>query len=375
MSGEAARLKPLRPFLLERYFAKHEFSAPYLLSSSDCDGLEQREILATADPEARSLWDDLRLGYTESRGLPLLRSEIAAQYRGVDPDQVFVAAPQELIFLAMTALLAPGDHMVCTFPGYQSLYEVAASMGCAIGRWEPDESLGWRFDVDRLASLLRPSTKLVAVNFPHNPTGALPSKDEFASIVDLVRSRGIRLFSDEMYRLLEHDPSHRLPSACELDDGAVALSGMSKSFGLAGLRIGWLIVKDVALYDRLAELKDYTTICSAGPAEVLALMGLRARETILARHRERILRNLKPLDVFFDKHPGAFTWIRPKAGTVGFPGYNRKEPVAEFCERAVREAGVMVLPSTMYEYAAPHFRVGFGRENMPAALERLERLL
>ncbi|MBI5201437.1 MAG: pyridoxal phosphate-dependent aminotransferase, partial [Elusimicrobia bacterium] len=342
----------MRPFLLERYFAKHEFTAPHLLSSSDCDGWSQKELLSLADAETLALWDGLALGYTQSRGLPLLRREIAKQYRGVSEEQVLVAAPQELIFLAMSALLHKGDRIACTFPGYQSLYEVAHATGCQVDRWEPDESRGWRFDPERLAKLLTPRTKLVVVNFPHNPTGALPSKEDFAEIVRLTKERSIPLFSDEMYRNLEHDEADRLPAACELDDRALSLSGMSKSFGLAGLRIGWLVAKDPEVYRRLTELKDYTTICSAGPAELLALAGLRARETILARHRSRIARNLGVLDAFFRRRPD-FTWIRPKAGTVGFAGYNRKEPVAEFCDRAVREAGVMVLPSTMYEYDAP----------------------
>lgn len=365
----------IRPFLLERYFAKHEFSAPYLLSSSDCDGWAQSELLTLADDHALGLWDGLKLGYTESRGLPLLRREIASLYRGLDAEQVFVAAPQELIGLAMNAFLNKGDHVVCTFPGYQSLYELAHSLGCEVTRWEPVEQEGWRFDVDALATLLRPATKLVVVNFPHNPTGALPPKADFERLVELLRARGIRLFSDEMYRWLELDAAERLPSACELDDKAVALSGLSKSFGLAGLRVGWIATKDAALLERLAELKDYTTICSSAPSEILALIGLRAKETILARHRARIQGNLDLLDAFFRRNAARFTWLRPKAGTVGFPGFLGAERPEEFCERLVRKAGVLLLPSSVYEYAPPHVRVGFGRKNMPEALGRLEAFL
>ncbi len=364
-----------RPFLLERYFARHEFTAPYLLSSSDCDGWPMSELLALADEPARALWDGLTLGYTESRGLPLLRREIASLYEGVDPEQVFVAAPQELILLAMDALLQKGDHVVCTFPGYQSLYELASAKGCVVDRWEPREDEGWRFDVAELEKLLRPDTKLVIVNFPHNPTGALPAEKDFRRVAELVASRGIALFSDEMYRFLELDPRDRLPSACELSDRALTLCGMSKAFGLAGLRVGWLIVKDRAVYERLAELKDYTTICAAAPSEVLALVGLRARETLLARHRARLMRNLGLLDGFFARQRRSFGWTRPKAGTIGFASFLRPEPVDEFCERLVREAGVLLLPSTVYEYAAPHVRFGFGRENMPEALARLDRFL
>ncbi|MBI3504163.1 MAG: aminotransferase class I/II-fold pyridoxal phosphate-dependent enzyme [Proteobacteria bacterium] len=365
----------LKPFLLERYFAKYEFTARHLLSSSDCDGWKQAEVLALADDETRELWSGLALGYTESRGLPLLRAEIAALYAGIEAEQVLVAAPQELIALAMNALLSPGDHVIATWPGYQSLHEIARSLGCEVDRWTPEEKDGWRFDPARLEALLRPSTKLVVVNFPHNPTGYLPPAADWARIVELARSRGAALFSDEMYRWLELDAKDRLPSACEAYERGMTLSGMSKSFGMAGARIGWLAAKDAALYARLCELKDYTTICSAASSEVLALIGLRAKDRIVARHLERARRNLGVLDAFFERRSRDFSWVRPTAGTIAFPRLLREERADAFCDRLVREAGVMLLPSTVYEYGAAHVRVGFGREKMPEALARLERFL
>jgi aspartate/methionine/tyrosine aminotransferase len=365
----------LKPFALERYFAKHEFSTRFLLSSSDCDGLAMSELLSWADGETRGLWEKAALGYTESLGLPLLRREIAGLYEGMLESDVLVAAPQELVLIAMSCLLEKGDHVVCTFPGYQSLYEIAESIGCRVDRWEPVEAEGWRFRVDDLVGMLRPDTKLIIVNFPHNPTGALPSAGDFRRVMEIARERGIRVFSDEMYRFLELDPKDRLPSACEVDDKAVSLFGMSKTFALAGLRVGWLTTRDAALLARFAEYKDYTTICAAVPSEILAVIGLRSRERIAARHRERIARNLGLLDAFFARHAADFSWIRPKAGTIGFPGLRRETDAAAFCERARREAGVLLLPSTVYGYEAPHIRVGFGRENMPEALRRLEDLL
>jgi len=122
------------------------------------------------------------------------------------------------------------------------------------------------------------------VNFPHNPTGALPSFADYERILEIAASYGIAVFSDEMYRLLERNEGDRLPAAVELYDKAVSLSGVSKTIGLAGLRIGWLVVRDERLMRRLVQLKDYTTICSSAPSEILALAGLRARDAILARH-------------------------------------------------------------------------------------------
>ncbi|PIR15639.1 MAG: aspartate aminotransferase [Elusimicrobia bacterium CG11_big_fil_rev_8_21_14_0_20_64_6] len=364
----------LAPFELERYFAKHEFSTRYLLSSSDCDGLALAEVLSLADGEARGLWDKLTLGYCESQGLPLLRREIAALHDGLDADEILVAAPQELVLIAMSCLLDKGDHVVCTFPGYQSLYQIPESIGCRVDRWEPVEEEGWRFRIDDLLAKLRPETKLLIINFPHNPTGSLPSAGDFRRIMEIARERVLYVFSDEMYRYLELDPKDRLPAACELYEKAVSLSGMSKSFGLAGLRVGWLATKDAGLRARFLEYKDYTTICAAGPSEILALIGLRARDAIIARHRARIQRNLLLLDAFFAKHSADFSWIRPKAGTIGFPGLIHEKDPEAFCARA-REAEVLLMPSTVYGYPRPHFRIGFGRENMPEALVRLAAAL
>lgn len=363
------------PFALERYFARYEFSTRYLLSSSDCDGWAQTDILALADDEARGLWQGLRLGYTEPQGLPQLRREIAKLYSGIEPEQIVVAVPQEGVFLAMNCILEKGDHVVCTYPGYQSLYQVAESIGCAVDRWEPDERAGWAFDVDALIAKLRPKTKLVIVNFPHNPTGSLPSAKDFRRLIDVLRERGIYLFSDEMYRFLELDAAARLPSACDAYEKAVSLFGMSKTFGMAGIRVGWLVTRDKDLYRRFLEFKDYTTISSSAPSEVLALIGLRAKDAIIAKHRERIARNLDVLDAFFRRHAGSFSWIRPRAGTVGFPGLLLSEGIDGFCERMIRKAEVMLLPSTVYGYPRPHFRIGFGRENLPEVLGRLEEAL
>lgn len=365
----------LKPFKLERYFAAYEFSVNYLLSSSDCDGLLQRGLLELADNETRKLWDDLTLGYTESLGHPLLREEIANMYRSVNADDCLVVVPEEGILLAVNSILEKGDHGICTFPGYQSLYEIAESLGCEITKWKPEESKGWRFDPDFLESQIKANTKLVIVNFPHNPTGYLPSRQDFLRIVDIARKHDLYLFSDEMYRYLEYNPEDRLPSACELYEKAVSLFGMSKTFGLAGVRIGWVITKDKELMAKMAAIKDYTTICSSAPSEILSIMALRSKEKIINNHLIRINRNLRLLDDFFNDYKGRFQWVRPKAGTIAFPKLKFEMDSSEFCQKAVKEASIMILPSTVYDYDNRHFRLGFGRENMPEALSKLKEYL
>jgi aspartate/methionine/tyrosine aminotransferase len=332
------------------------------------------DLLDMADAETVGLWDHLKLGYTETAGHPALREAIAGLYEGLDADDVLVAVPEEGIFLLMQALLEPGDHVVCTFPGYQSLYEVARSIGCELSWWAPDEDAGWRFDVRDLASLLRESTRLVVVNFPHNPTGALPDRETHASLVELAHRRGIRLFSDEMYRFLELDTASTLPSACETDPRSVTLGGLSKSFGLPGLRIGWVATRDRELLDRVSRLKDYTTICNSAPGEILALAALRSRDRILSNQRGRVQENLRLLGGFFESHRRWFRWNRPRGGTVCFPRM-AVEDTHRFCETLVQETGIMLAPSRMFHFGDRHVRFGFGRDDLGEGLERLSSYL
>lgn len=365
----------MKPFTLERYFAQYEFSTRYLLSSSDCDGLTMQSLLEMADEECRKLWDELRIGYTESLGHPLLRQEIANLYKGVAPEDVLVIVPEEGIYIAMQSILKRGDHAICTFPGYQSLYQVAEDAGCEVTRWMPEEEHSWRFNPEFLENNIRDNTRLIVFNFPHNPTGSLPTQEDYARILQIAREHNLYVFSDEMYRLLELDAVERLPSACEEYEKAVSLFGMSKTFGMAGARIGWLATRDRELYGKLAAYKDYTTICSSAPSEILSLIGLRNGDAIVAKHLARVRRNLALLDEFFAAHADLFEWVRPRAGTIAFPRYKGKEGAYALCQRLVREAEIMLLPSTVYDYDDQHVRVGFGRENLQEGLEKYNDFL
>ncbi|MGB9669423.1 MAG: aminotransferase class I/II-fold pyridoxal phosphate-dependent enzyme, partial [Anaerolineales bacterium] len=191
----------IQPFKLERYFAKYEFKVNYLLSPSDCESLTLTELLAMADPLSQGLWNNLRLGYTESNGNPLLRHEISQLYTQICPQQILVAAPEEAILLAMQAILNPADHVISIFPAYQSLYEIAQSMGVDVSFWQIKESQsGWTLNLDELEALIRPNTRLLVVNFPHNPTGYQPQPEDYQKLIEFARQHNLYLFCDEMYR-------------------------------------------------------------------------------------------------------------------------------------------------------------------------------
>lgn len=360
----------IAPFALGRYFAKHEFTARYLLSSSDCEALHMSDLLAMADSETKRMWEGLRLGYTESLGHPVLREAISDVYDGIEPEEVLVVVPEEGIFLLMHALLEPGDHVVCTFPAYQSLYEVSRSIGCEVSTWVPDEERGWRFDVGELEQMFRSDTKLVVANFPHNPTGYIPSKEDFGSLVDLVRRRGSYLLTDEMFRFLEVEEGATLPSGCEVYDRALSLFGLSKTFGLPGLRMGWVVSRNKEVLERMAVLKDYTTICHSAPSEVLAIMALRNKKTIIGQQLNRVHRNIAVLESFFSDYGDCLRWNRPVGSSICFPRLLVKQSASVFCEELARETGIMLVPSSLFHFGDNHVRIGFGREDMPEVIRR-----
>ena len=370
----------LEPFELERFFAKWEFEAEHLLCCSDCEPVTMASLIQNADEECLKLWNDLALGYTMSNGSDELRREVASSlYENLKEDELNIVVPEEGIYLSMLALLKKGDHVVVTYPGYQSLYAVAKSLGCVVHYWKPriDGASGrCAFFVEDVVSVVEANpVKVVAVNFPHNPTGKTLTRAQHADLVSACERKGCHLFSDEMYRLLEYDEGSRLASAVDCYDKAVVLCGVSKSLSCPGLRIGWIASKDKSFLARLAELKDYTTICPSGPSEILALMAVRQRDRIVTKNLETIKANISALKEFCAGHAGKVAWDPPQAGSIAFPRLLTGEPVEAFCEGLARERSTLLLPASVYgceEFTKDgRFRFGLGRENISEGLRRL----
>ncbi len=361
-----------RDFRLERYFAEWEFSAKILLGSSDPESMRLGELLELADADGRSRWDQLWLGYTESAGLPALREAIAGQFGGCTAADVLVfSAPEEAIFHVAAGALEPGDHMVGITPAYQSSYEIPRSVGAEVTLVPLREDRGWALDTDELAAAVTGRTRLIYVNFPHNPTGALMSAAAQQRVVEVADACGAYLLSDEVYRGLEFDAADRLPAAADLSSRAISLGGLSKAYGLPGVRLGWTVCRDAALNRRMQAAKDFTTICAAAPSEVLALIAVRAADRLIGRSLAGITRNLALVDDFVSQRPDALRWVRPRAGSVGFPELLADMPVTRFCERLVTEQGVLLVPGAMFEAGTNHFRIGLGRASLPAGLAAL----
>lgn len=366
----------LKEFQLERFFAKYEFKAPYLMCCSDCEAFTVQEIL-DLEPGAESKFKAHWLGYTESKGSPELRKEISHLYSETGPEEILVhSGAEEAIFSFMHVALNPGDHVIVQFPCYQSLYEVVRANGCEISKWELQQGdNGWELDLDYLEQSIKGNTKAIVINSPHNPTGYLLSPGEFEAIIQIARKKNLLLFSDEVYKYLEYAERDRLPWACDVYENAVSLGVMSKSFGLPGLRIGWIATRNRDIFTAMAAFKDYTTICNSAPSEFLAGVALRNKKQVLERNLGIINSNLELLDDFFARYKPLFTWNRPKAGPIAFPKLNPERNVEEVCLDLLDKKGVLILPGNYYDFGDRYFRLGFGRKNLREVLGKFEEYI
>lgn len=363
-------------FKLETYLADREFIAPFNLCASDMEAHSMQDIIQLADKDCLALWNELQLGYTESKGLPLLRDEICKEYGEViDKEQILCfAGAEEGIYSMAHSLLEPKDHAIVITPCYQSLLSLPAAI-CSTTEVLLHYDQGWELDIEKIADAILPNTKLLLINFPHNPTGALISKKTQADLVALARKHDFWIFSDEVYRFLEVDPTSRLPPIASIYEKGISLNVMSKAFGLAGLRIGWVACQNKDLLQQMNETKHYLSICNSAPSEVLALIALRNQEKLLYKNRSTFENNLWKLDQFFDNHSDWFEWVRPKGGCIGYPLFKGNTPIAGLADDLLKQSGVLLLPGTVYHDHQNHFRISFGRKTMHEALDRLTQFI
>ena len=364
----------LADFALETFFSRWEFTARYHLTASDAESLPLRELLAMASAEDAAEFDALWLGYTETFGSPPLRELIASTYNNMAADNILCfAGAEEGIYVAMHALLDRQDHAIVVTPNYQAAETVPQSL-CDVTGVPLDPDRAWALDIDRVAQAIRPNTRLVSINFPHNPTGKILEYDRLMALVALCRKRGLWLFSDEVYRLLGLHPDRHVPQVADIYERGLSLNVMSKAYGLSGLRIGWIATADRALRLKMERFKHYLSICNSAPSELLARIALKSRERILARNNRLLAENIVLLEEFFADFQHLFQWYRPDGGCVAYPRYLGSDPVAAFAQELVERAGVLLLPATVYRSAlgptpTDRFRIGYGRAGLAQGLQ------
>jgi aspartate/methionine/tyrosine aminotransferase len=370
----------LPDFRLETHFAVWEFKARYHLTASDAETVTLDQLLAMSSDADRSAFFELRLGYTETRGAPDLRQEIARTYQHRSDDDILCfAGAEEGIFATLTSILDKDSHAIVVLPAYQSLESIPNSI-CATTGIPLDAKGGWRLDLDRIVAEILPETRVIIINFPHNPTGALLLESELSELIEICSRRGIWLFSDEAYRPLGPTGGRQLPQVADLYERGISLGVMSKAYGLPGLRIGWIACADRELLDAAERTKHYTSICNSGPSERLAVMALKDRERLLERNCQIVSDNLLKWEAFFDRHAALFEWVPPIAGCVSYPNFLGEEGVEALARDLADEAGVLILPASIYAspiaaLPANHFRIGSGRLGLDAGLDAFDEFL
>lgn len=362
-------MSKLPTFHLEDYLSAREFSAPFMLGGSDSETHSLGEILDLADPESKEIWDKLSLHYTEPYGMPVLLEEIASLYGDAitGSNILSFAGAEEGIYCLCHALLDPSDHAIAVTPCYQSLESVPSSL-CEVTKVGLDETESWELNIDRVIKEIQPRTKLLLINYPHNPTGAILTKAQQGQLIEIARTNDLWIFSDEVYRYLEFEPSDRLPTMASIYEKGISLGVMSKSFGLPGLRVGWIAAQNQHLLAEMSNVKHYLSICNSAPSEVLSLIALRGQDKILARNLDIIQSNIALLDSFFLDYFDFFEWTRPKGGCIGFSKIKGQWSSDVFAEKLLSAKGVLVVPDSVFDFNENYFRVGFGRKNMPQAL-------
>ena len=367
----------LPDFRLETHFSKWEFKARYHLTASDAESISMRELLAMATPEEREEFEGLWLGYTETYGAPDLREAIAATYRDRKATDILCfAGASEGIFAANSVILDKDSHAVVVTPNYQSHETLPVAICEATGvPLDPEDN--WSLDIDRVAAAIRPNTRLVTINFPHNPTGAILPADRYAALIALCRKHGIYILHDEIFNGLGPTGTEHLPFVADVYERGLSLNVLSKAYGLPGLRIGWIACQDKGLLSQMERMKHYLSICNSGPSERLAKIALNNRHALLARNCGIVDENLPKWDAFFARYPDLFDWRRPDGSCMAFPRYKGPDGVEQFTRSLVEESGVLFLPSTIYasdlgETPRDRFRLGFGRTGLDEGLAVLD---
>ena len=370
----------MRDFALEVFLAGWEFTAPYHMTASDIESMTVADLLALATPEDRNALDTLWLGYTETWGSRELRAEIARTYEAMALENILcLAGAGEGLYAVAKVLLQAGDHVLVPTPNYQSAETVPLSVcevtGIPLRRTAPlmgpgkQARGGWRLDPEDVRAAIRPNTKLLSLNFPHNPTGMLMTREDLDAVIALCRHHGIYILCDEVYRGVELEPADQMPQIADVYERGISLNVISKAYGLPGLRIGWIASQDTSLLQKVERYKHYLSICNSAPSELLTLVALKARSDILARNHALLQENVMLLEQLFADFPGVVDWQRPQGGCVAFPRCIAPEGGEEFCRKLIEESGILLLPSSIYaseltDVPQDHFRIGFGRGRM-----------
>ncbi|MGD2039195.1 MAG: aminotransferase class I/II-fold pyridoxal phosphate-dependent enzyme [Anaerolineae bacterium] len=366
----------IEPFALERWMTTHELYVEYDIAESGIFPWTLRELLELLQPDAReealARLLDLRLGYNEATGTAELRDVLAGTYQGCTAENILVTTGAiEANFLLFNVLLEPGDHVIAPYPAYQQLYSVPRALGCDVSLWHIRPETGFRYSAKDLEPLLRPNTKLIVINTPHNPTGAMLSPPDLRRVYDLAASVGARILSDEAYRWLAVPGGDEFaPPAFELGPLAVSVGTLSKPFGLPGLRLGWIAAAP-EIAQRCWHMRDYVSLSPGKLNDALATLALTHRQQMIDRNARIIAANLETAQRWFAAHADLVSWVPPRGGLLSLLRYELEIPSLDLSNHLAREYSVMLAPGSAFGYEG-YLRIGIGQDPpvFAAGLER-----
>lgn len=369
-------MRTMPDFPLKRFFNQPAAAkARANLSPSFAEPLGTAALLAL-EPEAAERFATLPLNYTPAFGAVSLREAIAARYGRITPDEVVAACGgDDTLPSLFMALLQPGDHVVVHSPFYQPLAGLAAWCGAEISLWEAEEAAGWAPSLAELRRLRRPNTRLIVTSFPHSPTGFAPEGAALEDLIGIAEEAGATLVGDEIYRGLPLDGRAEAPSLADLSARAVVVNSLSKSFGLPGLRVGWLATRDAATLEAVRGFRMYQNSFIGAPTEFLATLAMRHADRILAENLALARANLAALEAFIGRNGDCFSWVSPRGGVVAFPRWLGDESTSVLSERLLREHDLLLAPSAYFAGGERHVRIGFGTASATAGLALLEKAL
>jgi aspartate/methionine/tyrosine aminotransferase len=367
--------------MMLKWMDNHETTARYNIAETCAASISIDCLLNLAENQKKVslIPTSSKLTYGTIRGSETLRANLAGLYsaRTLSPmskDHILIT-PGAIAanFLALYALISPGDHVICHYPTYEQLYKVPASLGADVSLWKATPSNKWQLDVEELKGMIKQNTKMMILNNPNNPTGAIIPRSTLDSIVSMARETGIIILSDEVYRPLFHSigpmDDDFPPSAINMGYDKVVVTGsLSKAYSLAGIRTGWLACKNKAIIETCAGARHYTTISVSMLDQAVAAEALSENcvHALLGRNIELAKKNLAILDTFIEEHRWACSWVKPLAGTTAFVKFAKMgKPIDDevFCKTLQDKTGVMFCPGSKCFGASNdwkgYIRIGF----------------
>jgi aspartate/methionine/tyrosine aminotransferase len=356
----------IEPFQLERWMTTYEMDVEWDIAESGIFPMTTREILDSLPPDERDAalnrMLDLRLGYSEARGSAELRGLIAETYEDTTPENVLVTTGAiEANYLLFNELLSPGDRVVIVDPAYQQLQSVAKAIGCDVALWKVRRDGEFRLELAELRDLATPGTRMIVINTPHNPTGAMLSAEELREVYSLADELGAWVLSDEAYRWLDMPGDVPLaPPMRNLGPRAISTGTLSKPFGLPGVRIGWIAAPEEVV-QRCWGLRDYISLSPGKLNDALAVLAFRHRERIIARTREIVAENLPVAEQWFVDNADLVSWTPPRGGLLALMRYELDLPSLELANHLAEDYSVMLAPGSAFGYEG-YLRIGIGNE-------------